>query len=118
MWGNYHSCTLSSNCWHDGGFRVCAKADYTPEFLNSLELTVDPNPEAVKDFDDFAFHIYLLGHNAVAKHRVRFERLGDSMQFKIVWAGMIAQAGNDEFKHEFSAIVSTAEFSKLQSKNA
>lgn len=120
VWGNYHACTLSSTNWHDGGFRVCARADYTPEFLNGLELLVDPNPEAVEDHDDFAFHIYLLGHDAVAKHRIRFERIGDSMRFKIIWSGLIAQAyvGDYEFKHEFSAVVSAAEFPQLPSTSA
>lgn len=58
VWGNYHSCTLSSTYWGNDGFRVCAKADYTPELLDGLELTVDPDPEALEDFEDLAFHIY------------------------------------------------------------
>jgi hypothetical protein len=120
VWGNYHACTLSSTSWHDGGFRVCARADYTPAFLNGLELLVDPDPEAVEDHDDFAFHVYLLGHDAVARHRIRFERIGDSMRFKILWSGLIAQAyvGDYEFKHEFSAVISAAEFPQLPGTSA
>ncbi|WP_061333216.1 hypothetical protein [Marinobacter excellens] len=115
VWGNYHSCTLSSNYWHHGGFRVCSKAEYTPEFLDGLELLVDPSHETVDNYDDLAFHIYLLGHDAVAKHRIRFERIGDTLQFKIVWSGLIALAyvGDYEFKHEFSALVSNAEYPVL-----
>jgi hypothetical protein len=52
VWGNYHSCILSSSYWSNEGFRVCAKADYTPELLDGLELTIDPDPEALEDFED------------------------------------------------------------------
>ncbi len=120
VWGNYHACTLSSDYWHEGGFRVCASADYTPELLDGLELIVDPDPDAIEDFDDLAFHIYLLGHDAVGQHRIRFERIGDSLRFRIVWSGLIAQAyvGDYEFKHEFSAVISSAEFPRLPGQNA
>ncbi len=118
VWGNYHACTLSSNYWHDGGFRLCAKADYTPDFLDGLEVEVDPSPEAIEEWDDLAFHIYLLGHDAVARHRIRFERIGTTTRFKIIWSGLIAQAyvGDYDFKHEFSVIVSSAEFPELEAK--
>jgi hypothetical protein len=120
VWGNYHSCTLSSNYWHDGGFKVCAVTDYTPEFLDGFELVVDPNPETIENWDDLAFHIYLLGHDAVGKHRIRFERVGNSMQFKVTWLGAIAQAyvGDYEFKHEFSALVAASDFPALPNKSA
>ena len=36
VWSNYHSCILSSNYWHHGGFRVCSKAECTPEFWTAL----------------------------------------------------------------------------------
>jgi hypothetical protein len=85
VWCNYHSCTLSSNYWHDGGFRVCSKADYSPDFIDGLEVQVDPNPEAIKEWDDLAFHICLLGHDAVAKHRIRFERIGAATRFNIIY---------------------------------
>ncbi|WP_407364493.1 hypothetical protein HKW97_25030 (plasmid) [Pseudomonas luteola] len=120
VWGNYHSCTMSSNYWHDGGFRICPKTKYTPDFLDGLEVEVDPNPEGIEEWDDLAFHIYLLGHDAVAKHRIMFERIGASTRFKIIWSGMIAQAyvGDYEFEHRFSVIVSTAEFPELKEKEA
>ena len=116
VWGNYHSCTLSSTYWGNDGFRVCAKADYTPELLDGLELTVDPEPEALEDFEDLAFHIYLLGHDAVAKHKIRFDRIGETSQFRITWSGNIAQAyvGDYEFKHEFSLVISSADLPTLK----
>ncbi|MEZ4713169.1 MAG: hypothetical protein R3A44_38630 [Caldilineaceae bacterium] len=120
VWENYHSCILSSNHWHDGGFRVCSKTDYTLDFLNGLELNVDSNPEFIEEWDDLAFHIYLLGHDMVAKHKIKFERVGDSTRFKISWAGRIAQVyvGDYKFKHEFCVVISDAEFPDLQGRNA
>lgn len=117
VWGNYHSCTLSSNCWHYGGFRACTKPEYTPDFLDGLELEVDsnPDPELINSSDAFAFHIYLLGHDAVAKHKFKFQRSDKSTQFNIIWTGMIALAyvGDYEFKHMFSALISTADFPEI-----
>lgn len=120
VWGNYHACTLSSTFWGNSGFKVCAKTDYTPELLDGLELLVDPNPETLENWDQFAFHIYLLGHDAAARHRIRFERIGDTMQFRISWSGYIALAyvGHYEFKHPFSATVSSVTFPTLAGQPA
>lgn len=119
VWNNYHSCTLSSNYWHNGGFKVCTKEEYTPEFLNGLEVEVDSHPKLPENLDDLAFHIYLLGHDAVAQHRIKFERIGDSMRFKIIWSGKIALAysGDYEFKHDFYALISNAVYPELSGKN-
>lgn len=114
-WGNYHACILSSSYWGDSGFKVCKKADYTPEFLDGLELMVDSKPVSIDNFDDLAFHIYLLGHDAVSNHKIRFERLNRSAQFKVIWTGLIAQAyvGDYEFKYEFWTVISSAQFPVL-----
>ncbi len=118
VWDNYHACTLSSNFWHDGGFRVCTVEEYSPEFLDGFELLVDPTPETIEDWDDLAFHIYLLGHDAVAKHRIKFERIGDSRRFKITWQGAIAHTyvGDYDFKYEFKAMLAAATFPGLPGK--
>lgn len=107
VWGNYHACTMSSNFWHEGGFKVCTLEEFTPEFLDGLEIEVDMHPENAEDWDDLAFHIYLLGHDAVACHKIKFIRQGDSERFSINWAGRIAQAyvGDYEFKHRFALTV-------------
>ena len=114
-WNNYHACTLSSTFWGNKGFRICRIEQYKPEFLDGLEMLVDTHPEAIEDWDELAFHIYLLGHDAAAKHRIRFERIQGSQQFKIVWTGSIAAAyvGQYEFKHAFSASISSAQFPLL-----
>ncbi|WP_416396656.1 hypothetical protein [Allohahella sp. A8] len=115
LWNNYHSCTISTSEWHGGGFRVCEAAEFSPEFLDGLELLVDPNPETVEDWEDLAFQSYVLGHDNVAKHKIRFERIGDSKRFKIIWVGAHAQSyfGDDEFTQEFSVSMSSLEFPEL-----
>lgn len=112
VWGNYHSCILSSSYWDNDGFRVCTKADYTPELLDGLELVLDPDPEALEDFEDLAFHIYLLGHDAVGKHKIRFDRIDETSRFRITWSGNIARTyvGDYEFKQDFSLVISSADF--------
>ncbi len=119
VWGNYHSCTLSSTHWGNRGFKVCSLNQYSPEYIDGLEIEVDSKPETIEDFSDFSFHIYLLGHDAAAKHKIKFERIGTSLNFKISWRGKIAQAyvGDYEYKHDFSVILDSVEMPKV-SKNA
>lgn len=107
VWGNYHRCTMSTNYWHEGGFRVCKLQEYSADYLDGLELEVDMRPEQIEDWDDLAFHIYLLGHDAVAYHRIKFIREAGGNNFSIQWCGRAAQAyvGDDEFKHPFKLLV-------------
>ena len=83
--------------------------------MDGLELEIDNDPENIKEWDDLAFHIYLLGHDAVAKHKIKFVRAADSL-FEIQWSGKIAQAyvGDYEFKHDFNAVLKNVQFPKLQ----
>jgi len=103
VWGNYHSCTLSTNEWHNGGFKICSEEEYSLELLDGFEIEVDRNSEGTGDLGDLAFHIYLLGHDAAAKHKIKFVRIGRST-FSIEWSGKIAQAyaGDYDFKHDFN----------------
>ena len=103
VWGNFHSCTLSTNSWHYGGFKVCSAKDYSEDFLNGRELQVDMYPENIDDWDDYAFHIYLLGHDAAAMHKIKFIRNTDAT-FNIEWSGKLALAyvGDYNFKYDFN----------------
>ncbi|MFJ1312089.1 hypothetical protein [Agrobacterium sp. P15N1-A] len=87
----------------------------TPEFLDGLELLIDPHPETITDRNDFAFQIYLLGHDTVAEHKIKFDRISSSNCFKITWFGKIARTcvGDHEFKHNFSFMVTSADFPQL-----
>jgi hypothetical protein len=103
VWNNFHACTLSSNNWHDGGFPVGQIGKVSLESLDGLEVSVDsPAPE---DTEENAFHVYLLGHDASAHHRIKFSRIPGTDKFNILWIGRLALAyvGDYEYKHEFEA---------------
>ncbi len=107
VWNNYHRCTLSSTFWgEEGGFRMCPLDAFSPAWLDGRGFEVDPQDGTVDD-DDRAFHIYLLGHDSVANHRIAFRRSGDGERFDIVWAGDIAltYGGNDALEHRFEAVI-------------
>lgn len=113
VWGNYHSCTISSNEWHSGGIKIQSsneKFDFNT--LPQKELTADTFPlETDFDFNDLAFHIYLLGHDSCANHQIKFYKKGND-SFDIEWRGKIAltYGGEDEFKHDFTALVQDVKF--------
>ncbi len=116
VWRNYHACTMSCTYWHHGGFPVCPVEQFSPEFLDGYEAVVDPLPESADtDFDDLAFHIYLLGHDAVAGHRIRFRRRANSDRFDIEWTGKIANAyvGDYDYKRDFRAQIFDVLFPSL-----
>lgn len=76
--------------------------------LNGYEANVNPLPEAADmAFGDLAFHVYLLGHDAVAGHRIRMVRRGESDRFDIEWSGKLALAyvGDFEYRHDFRAVI-------------
>jgi hypothetical protein len=41
VWNNYHRCKMSTSEWHAGGFRACARIDFTAARLDGLQLHVD-----------------------------------------------------------------------------
>ncbi|PCJ54622.1 MAG: hypothetical protein COA79_21810 [Planctomycetota bacterium] len=116
VWNNYHSCTLSSNDWHDGGFKICSIDDYNIEKIDGLEIDVDMSPEEFEDHDDSAFHIYLCGHDSVAYHHINFQRIDNSDYFDIHWKGRIAltYSGEEEFEHEFCLIKEKVKFPSIK----
>lgn len=114
VWGNYHSCILSSTYWGDGGILVGSsenKLDF--EELEGTKLIADklPLPENWDD-DDFSFYIYLLGHDSCADHEIKFIKKHTLDTFDIEWKGKIAltYAGQTEFEYEFSAFIEKAQF--------
>jgi hypothetical protein len=119
VWGNYHRCTLSSTHWDDDrGFPLCPVADFTPDRLDGRTFEVDTITTGTLEgveLDDLAFHIYLLGHDSVANHRITFQRIGDSDRFDIIWSGDIAltYAGDDDLARRFEARIANVPFPTL-----
>jgi hypothetical protein len=108
-WDNYEHCILSSTMWGHAGFPLCAAGDWSAHALDGMQVRVDPlsvDGTAV-DPDDRAFGIYLLGHDGVADHQIRFARQPGTDRFDIRWNGRIAleYAGETAFQHTFSAQV-------------
>lgn len=113
VWGNYHSCTISSSQWHLGGIKI-QTLNGKFDFLNmqQMELSADTLPlEANFDLDDLAFHIYLLGHDSCANHRIKLSKNGNN-NYDIEWSGKVAltYGGEDEFKHDFTALIQNVIF--------
>ncbi|MBK1832378.1 hypothetical protein JIN77_16690 [Verrucomicrobiaceae bacterium R5-34] len=109
VWGNYHSCTISSSKWHNGGFPVCSVEEYSLDYLDGHVAIVDPLPiSSDADLDELAFHTYLLGHDSVAGHSIRFVRRSGSDRFDIIWDGKIAlvYAGDYDYRYNFNARIS------------
>ena len=104
VWTNYHRCTISSTKWPGyRGFAVGPVAGYSLESLDGFEAVVDDPPPA--DQSANALHIYLFSHGAVARHRIRFERIAGTAHFNITWAGRIALSfgGDPDYDREFTA---------------
>ncbi|WP_442506126.1 hypothetical protein SH528x_004954 [Novipirellula sp. SH528] len=112
VWSNYHNCTLSSTYWGHTGF--CVASETQPldfSLLSTREFAIDPLPPA-EDSSQRAFGIYLLGHDGVADHRLRFS--GDiAGKCELNWRGKIAleYAGRTSFDYSFHAQSDTLAFS-------
>jgi hypothetical protein len=108
VWGNYHSCKLSNIYWGIDADTVPRLATpFGRENLRKLHFELDTvtfGEESPKDYDEHVFHIYLLGHDAVASHDILIEQQDNGL-YKIHWSGLIAKAyvGDDVFKHRFRA---------------
>lgn len=113
VWGNYHSCTISSDEWHTGGFYACSAAEYSVQRIDGVRLHIDPLPCDLSDgYETRAFHVYLLGHDAVADHHIQFARISETNLFKVIWEGKIAlaYAGDYEPKYRFVAEIDDVPF--------
>jgi len=105
VWGNFHSCHLHA----DGrGFRVATerkKLDFS--LLEGGVFEADKKP---RNGDDAAFHIYLLGHDSVAGHRIAFDRRNSNGTYSIRWTGRIclSYVGETRYAHSFEARIDEA----------
>lgn len=116
VWLNYYSCTLSSTAWKEEGStgllvgRVGSPLNWA--MLAGTSFVTDQGSEGEETDPDRvpAFRIYLLGHDAVADHRVTFRPDGAGVD--VEWTGRIALAYGGDFvlRHTFRAAVRGAAF--------
>lgn len=114
VWDNYHQCILSSTYWSDEGGILLSDGDESFSFssLVNKEFVLNPLPLSDEMMEsDFAFGIYLLGHDLSANHRITFTSLDNGL-YDIKWDGTVAltYSGFDEFIHEFKAHIQDAKF--------
>ncbi len=118
VWSNYHACTLSSTKWASQGWVVGTwEEPFTFASLAGRQFVVDSldSPEFdVSDVNVRAFHIYLMGHDGVADHRIQFTR--QDRDWNLDWRGRIVLAyiGREEFEYEFQARATGLEFAGFQ----
>lgn len=101
VWNNYHACSLSSTKWGHRGIEVGSpKKRFAWQGLDGATLRADKAKDTLPDDDDgAAFGIYLMGHDGVADHALRFARTGKT--WSIDWKAKIALAyvGNMNLDH-------------------
>lgn len=116
VWGNFHHCILSSTYWHHAGW-VVGNDDHPLDLAalgdRTFQVDVSTSPRYdLLDWEDRAFHVYLLGHDTVADHVIRFrpERVPGS--WSLEWNGRIAlsYAGDDELRYSFRVAASGLRF--------
>jgi len=118
VWNNYRSCTISSQEWHNKGFRVGSdEAPFDLEALSGKEYVIDfltKNEKENFDFDLTAFDVYLLGHDATAFHTIKFTKV-ENHTYQIDWKGKLALAykGDYEFRYDFHTCISSTSFSGI-----
>lgn len=120
VWNNYHRCTLSSTKWENQGFLAATPGD--PIDLGRLEgggfhvdaVEGDELPPDV-DLEELAFGIYLLGHDAVADHKIRFVKRRGPLTYDLFWRARIAlvYAGDSRFAHRLEATLPKMRLAKI-----
>jgi len=104
-WNNYGRCTLSSTAWGHRGF-LAGTPSRPATFAGPVSFIVDdvagPDAEPEEE-DDFAFGIYLHGHDSTAHHRITLTPAGPAAA-DLEWHGRVALRYMDPmapFRHEF-----------------
>ena len=107
VWNNFHACTMSSTYWPMEATGFLAKG--RDELINGSEFEQSFVVDAIDSFDwnAPAFRIYLLGHDAVADHKIQIRKSNAPGLYDINWSGKIALAyiGEEQFKYRFSAAI-------------
>lgn len=121
VWANYGSCTLSSTYWSGEccGFLAATYDDKLDlKKLSSKTFSFDEKPSDLHARPR-PFNIYLLGHDAVSAHEIKFKREPKKTSYSVAWSGKIAMfyVGSSEFEFEFQAKVKGVSFGGIKVNN-
>ena len=105
-WLNFNACHIRPNIYPILGNE---QNPFSMKELSDLELIMDDPPPKEDswggiDFDNLAFHCYVLGHDAVGHHHIKIISAGEiPLRYDIDWEGKIALAyeGDNEFRYSF-----------------
>jgi hypothetical protein len=117
-WNNYGSCWIGpSQSSATPGIAVCDGTE--PFAFDRDEYVFEADPLPVPDigsvFQTGAFGIYLLGHDAVAGHRIHLHSRNRQGYHVVEWTGRIALAygGGETFDHAFRARIENVRFDAI-----
>ncbi|MGO4449125.1 hypothetical protein AB4Y96_09375 [Phyllobacterium sp. TAF24] len=109
-WNNYGSCWMGMSQSSSSPGIIVSDGTVPFDFrLPEYSFEADPLPINWDNyFDCQTFGTYLLGHDAVADHRIHLHNRQGDDTYTLEWGGRIALAygGETEFKYNFNAIVS------------
>lgn len=112
VWENYGRCSLSSTKWgHRGVLAGTSRKKFDLEALDGRVLRADTTVPG--DSEERAFGIYLLGHDGVAKHVLRFARTRHG--WNLDWRARVAleYAGSTTFRHRLHATLEGVPFAGI-----
>ena len=120
VWANFNSCILSSTFWNDNAGILIGTKRRKLDFQNLVSEVIEadklPRPKSFDINEDPPFHIYLLGHDDCAEHKIQFTNSQKTGFFDIKWNGKIAlaYAGDYEFKYDFDAKIYQTRFDGIR----
>lgn len=123
VWGNYGEATLSNTQWGYLNHQLIRLDQppfrrFDPKDLLDRTFDLDPVKSLAPGWSpgDQPFQIYLLGHDAVAEHRIAFAAGSAPGLFDIAWSGRIAllYGGQENFEHSFEARLQDVPFSHVE----
>ncbi|MEP7455215.1 hypothetical protein [Phyllobacterium sp. SB3] len=116
-WNNYQRCWIGgSQTSSSPGIAVSNGTKPFSFDCNEYHFSADPLPVRWDTFfDTQAFGIYLLGHDAVADHKIKLHSRTSDGSYTLEWTGKIAEyyVGKTEFEHGFIAKTEGVRFDSI-----
>jgi hypothetical protein len=122
LWYNHHYCRMSSTEIGQGFLAATKDEPLDMTALTRKTFEFDKLPLRLKPPKAFEylrppcpFNIYLLGHDEVSRHRVKFRQERGKRTYAINWTGRIASiySGSFAFKHTFEAKLTNVRFAGI-----